>query len=314
MGLSVFDILAGPLDERIFQNETTVIESLEYNQGGDAFNVAVGVAKLGIKCALISRIGNDPPGVFLRNYAKQSGIDVDYLITDNNHATATSLVIVNSVGERNFVYYPGANNYLGIDDLPKSLLVKAKHLHISGAMLMKGLEYGSLKEVFRLAKSCNCTTSLDVASDPEGVWLNKIKEALDYVDYFLPSQSEAEMLTGEKTPELMANILSFYPIKTIIIKLGENGCYIKSKEIEIHIPSYKQEIIKNTNGAGDNFVSVFISLKTMGYSDIEAAKYANAGASMSTQHTRSNAGFKSIEDISSFINAYELSNNSRIEE
>lgn len=300
VGLAVCDILAKPVGQDLFERDTSILQDLQYLPGGDAYNVAVCAASLGIHTGLCARIGNDPAGNLLRESAVRKGVDCSGIRVDPTASTATSLVMVESGGERHFLYSPGANNLLKAEDIPEEAWKGLRHLHVSSAMLLMGLDGEGLARLFAEAHRRGITTSMDVAHDPDGLWLAKIEQALHHTDWFLPSLTEAQQITGEQDPEEIAKRLSKYPLKALVIKMSSAGCYVWNRLEAFQLPAVQNIKAVDTTGAGDCFVSIYLAAKLRGLSDREAASYASAGAGCSTQQMGAGycfAGWNSLEEI-----------------
>lgn len=301
VGLAVCDIIAEPVDADVFQKDTVILNHLAYMPGGDAFNVASCAARSGLSVALISCIGADPSGKMLHDSAKERGIDTRYMCIAEGEATATSVVLKDSLGERHFAYNPGANCCLCIENIPDSAIRSARHLHLGSAMLLDGLDGDGTAELFEKAHSYHVTTSMDVTFDPEGLWKEKIHKALFHTDFFLPSLEEAQKITGGETPEEIAELLSEYPLQVLVIKLGSRGCFVKTKTESFYLPPLTRGQIVDTTGAGDCFVSVFLSSMLKGFSPRQGAKYASAGAGCCISQLGADCGFQNFGELERLV-------------
>ena len=110
----------------------------------------------------------------------------------------------------------------------------------------------------RYAQSKGKTTSMDVTWDTTGRWLSVIKPCLPHLDLFMPNEKEASLITGQKTPEKMAEFFLKYGVKIAVIKLGAKGAYIRSGNEEFYQTAFESEVT-DTTGAGDSFVAGFLS-------------------------------------------------------
>lgn len=283
VGLAVCDILAKPVQPELFQKDTSMLKGLRYCPGGDAYNVSVCTASLGIPTRLCAKVGCDPAGDMIRKSAEEKGVDCTYISVDSSESTATSLVMIEPSGERHFLYSPGTNQLLCLGDIPEAAWKDVRHLHVSSAMLLKGLDGDGIARLFEQAHQRGITTSMDMAFDPDGIWLPKIEKALFHTDWFLPSLGEAQQLTGETEVSAMAEKLMRYPIRTLVIKMGGNGCYLQNRQEAVHLPASENIQVVDTTGAGDCFVAVYLAAKLKGFTDMEAAHYAITGAETSIQ-------------------------------
>ncbi|HKZ61773.1 MAG TPA: carbohydrate kinase family protein, partial [Nitrososphaera sp.] len=131
------------------------------------------------------------------------------------------------------------------------------------------------------AKNAGAITAADVASDSFSQGRDIVFNNLPLLDYFLPSYVEAKYLTGETNPARMAKFILKKGCKNVIIKTGVDGCYVANDKISQVVPTFTNVIVRDTTGAGDNFVGGFLAGLIDGYDLLEAARYANAVASIS---------------------------------
>src|ERR1022692_1081181 len=87
--------------------------------GGAPANVAVGLARLGVETAFVSKVGADEFGKFLRTTLEREGVDTSGLITTKQAPTGLAFVSLAKDGERTFAFYrdPCADTLLAPEDL-----------------------------------------------------------------------------------------------------------------------------------------------------------------------------------------------------
>jgi sugar/nucleoside kinase (ribokinase family) len=306
VGLMFCDIIARPVSKKIFDMDSQMLDTLTVASGGDSLNVAVNLSKLGLKTALIGMTGKDMMGDFLCSAAAQSGIDTTYIKQRKQCTTATSIVLVEKNGERHFAVAGNANNSLTSGDIPDSVLQNAKIAHLGSAMALPGLEGDVLCGLFKKAQAYGTATSMDVTWDGSGKWLARIEEALYHTDYFMPSQQEAQLISGKKTPEEIAGFFKKFGIKRLAIKLGDKGCFVTDYTQTFTIPSFKVKNAIDTTGAGDAFVSGFLTATLHGKSLYECGVIGNAVAAYSVQEAGATTGVKSWDETIEFIDKSRL--------
>jgi ribokinase len=109
---------------------------------------------------------------------------------------------------------------------------------------------------------------------------------LEGLDYFVPNESEAEVITGmpvrslEDARRCAAELIS-KGIRRVIITLGANGSLLASREGMEHVPAFKVNCVDST-GAGDAYIGSFATFLAEGSSEREAATRANLYAGLST--------------------------------
>jgi sugar/nucleoside kinase (ribokinase family) len=260
----------------------------------------VGLAKIGIKTAVIGKVGDDGFGDFLVNALSRNGVDCSGVVRDKQAATSATMVMVHGDGERSFVHYIGANATLTEEDVDFGVIKRSKVVHIAGSFLMPALDGQPTANVLRRAREMGVITSLDTAWDSRGNWMKLLEPCLPYVDYAVPSIEEARMCTGKREPADVADVLLGKGVKTVALKMGDQGCYIKNKDIELRIPIYKVKAI-DALGAGDAFAAGFLTGVVRGWDLLRTGKFANAVGAFCVTALGATTGIKDRKTIEAFI-------------
>src|SRR5688572_24974370 len=103
--------------------------------GGAPANVAVGLAKLGIKAALIARLGNDPFGQFVVTEIASKGVDISHVTIDFQIHTTLAFIQALSNEKKGVAFWRGADCYLGSDELDTDFIKESKVFHFGGMSL-----------------------------------------------------------------------------------------------------------------------------------------------------------------------------------
>lgn len=298
----VCDIIIKPVDQRIFETDSTKLDTLKITPGGDALNAAINMAQLGLDAALIGKVGADIFGEYLTREAEKSGVDTNGIVKSDDSPTSTSIVMVDHSGERYFAYYGKTNDSLSLADIKFDRLKTAKIVHLGSAMALASLDGPSISELFKRAKTLGAITSMDVTWDSTGKWLAKIEEALSYTDIFMPSFTEAKLISKKETPEEIAGFFEKYGIKTLAIKLGSKGCYVTDFREGYYLKPFDKVKVVDTTGAGDAFVSGFLTGIVKGWDCYQCGVFGNAVAANCIMEIGATAGIKSFDKIMKFIN------------
>lgn len=277
IGLLVADVVGKPIDALPDKGKLSRVERMELHTGGCAANTGISLAKLGVKTAVIGKVGTDGFGDFIVHRLAANRIEIDGVARDSEAATSATMVLVHSDGERSFLHYYGANATLQHSDVDMGLVHRSKVVHIAGAFLMSALDGEPSASVLREARQAGVITSFDTAWDVTGQWLGKIGCCLEYVDYFMPSFEEARMLAGGRDdPSEIARVLLDEGVKVVALKMGERGAYIRSADgQEISVPAMRVEAV-DALGAGDAFVAGFLTGVVHGWDLERCARFANA--------------------------------------
>jgi sugar/nucleoside kinase (ribokinase family) len=205
------------------------------------------------------------------------------------------MVLVESDGERRFIHYVGANAALKEEDIPRDVVAEAKILHIGGALLLPSLDGEPMARLLAWAQSQGLVTSLDTVWDAQGRWLNILQPCFPYVDYFLPSIAEAQEITGHTDPREIAQFLLSRGVGVVGLKMGENGCYVRTMSEEWYLPAYAVEAIDAT-GAGDAFVAGFLAGILQGWDLKRTAQLANAAGACCVTSLGATTGMRSLAE------------------
>ena len=289
-----------PCDEVDFSLDSICVRELQVVNGGDAANAAVTLARLGVRSALGSIVGDDAFGYGILRMVEKSGVNTDYVRVVPGLSTSVSVVLVKESGDRLFLFSNSSTEAIKIDDITLHAFTKAKYINYGSLFGMSNLDRDADK-LLRLAQEAGCITSLDVTGEPELIKAENAEKALRYVDYFIPSYREAKLLSGESSPRRMADFfIRETGDKCVIIKLGEEGCFIKTAERSFFVPAYKTEVADGT-GAGDSFVGGFLAGLTYGWDIERSARFANGAAGFNTQFPGATTEFMCKERVLEFM-------------
>lgn len=284
-----------------FSQDTIRVEKLDLLPGGDAANSAVVLSRLGKKVALAGVLGDDGIGKLILETIRTSGVDVKNVRLKPEVPTSTSVVLINSEGERTFVCTRGNNGTLCAQDLDVSLIGRARHINLSSLFAHPLLEKEGGPEFFENAKNAGLTISADTGHDNFGTGFAGVRRMLEAVDIFMPSFTEAKYMSGESDPGRMAKFFTDQTgEKTVVIKLGAHGCYLHEKGRGRIVPAFRVEAV-DTTGAGENFLAGFLCAYLDGGDAEACARYACAAAALSTTRLGAAPLLVTPENISALI-------------
>jgi sugar/nucleoside kinase (ribokinase family) len=302
IGLLVADVVGKPIDSLPEKGKLQRVDRMELHTGGCAANTGIGLAKLGVKTAVIGKVGADGFGDFIVHRLAANRIEIDGVARDADAATSATMVLVHADGERSFLHYYGANATLSRSDIALRLVKQSKVVHIAGAFLMSSLDGEPCADVLREARQAGVITTFDTAWDVTGAWMDKIGCCLKYIDYCLPSYEEARMLAGgREAPEEIARVLLDAGVKVVGLKMGERGAYIRSAEgDEIRLPALPVEAV-DALGAGDAFVAGFLTGIVRDWDLERSARFANAVGACCVTALGATTGIRSFADTLRFV-------------
>jgi len=303
LGLMYYDILVKPISKESIERDHNYVDVIKTSTGGDAFNVASGLAKLGVPTALIGKVGNDRTGKLLIDIAAEKGIDTNHIAISQSYGTGTSVLLIHPDSQRTANVYCGANNDLNEGDIDFERIKEAKILAVGSALSLKGLDGEGLVRVLKRTKELGITTAMDVTGHLSGDSFSIIKSYLPFTDIFMPNYQEASNLTGKKDIEEIASEFINCGARIVIIKMGAEGCFICTKDEALAVPAFKVNAV-DTTGAGDSFVAGFLTAYLKGWPLYECGKFGNAVGALCVQEIGASDGVKPFDEVMKFIENY----------
>jgi sugar/nucleoside kinase (ribokinase family) len=144
VGNAVADILARPVDHLAPSGMSQPLEDVELGPGGNSINTAVALARLGVSVRVAAAIGNDRFGEFIRDRVRAEGIDDTGLETLPGAKTSTSIVLVETSGERRFLHLRGVSAVFSARNLDWGQIEGARIFHYASAFAIPAFDEESL--------------------------------------------------------------------------------------------------------------------------------------------------------------------------
>ena len=276
------------------------MSGLKLSTGGAVANTGIALKKLGISTALLGKVGADAFGkVILEILKKEDKTLAENMIISGNEVSSYTIVLNPPGTDRVFLHYPGPNHTFTANDIPYEKIKSSRIFHFGYPPLMQKFYENDGKELvkmFQRIRKMKIITSLDMAMpDPESPagrvdWFKFFKNVLPMVDIFMPSIDELlYMLRPEKFYKIsekkerfdmvllnqLAGKLIDYGTKVVAIKLGDQGLYLRTHQIEksnlssiinhqdwnyrqLLSPCFATEV-KGTTGTGDATIAGFLA-------------------------------------------------------
>lgn len=301
MGLFVANEV-GPLEE---------IDNYTRYTAGAEMNVAIGLSRLGFDVHYATQFGEDPVGRYVKNSMDKLNIGTDYIYFTPEYTTGLMIkekVLTGDPKVASFRKNSAASKFS--KDLLKDVdFSKFDHVHLAGIFLALSETTKEVSHYFvDMAKQHNTTITFDPNLRP-GLWkstedmVQGINEIAVKCDTVLPGVEEGKILTGSDVPEEIANYYLEKGVKTVIVKLGPDGAYVKQQNQEgITVPGFKVEEVVDTVGAGDGFAVGVISALLEGLTVAEAAKRGNAIGALQVMSPGDNDGLPTREQLATYMN------------
>jgi 5-dehydro-2-deoxygluconokinase len=228
--------------------ETPLSEVRTYTRfvGGFAGNVATGLARLGVRTAIVSRVGEEGHGVFVRNWLAGEGVDVRFLRTDPYWLTPPTFCEVWPPDRFPLTFYrrPTAPDWqLAPEDFDHDEVAAAPLLFATGT----GLAQSPSRETTLAAlKAHRGTTIFDLDWRPT-LW----ERPEEYPALAAEAAAVADVVIGNEDEVEAARIDD---VPTLVLKRGERGATVFEGGEETEVPGVPVEVV-NGLGAGDAFAA-----------------------------------------------------------
>ena len=273
--------------------DLSAVEHFMKRVAGAELNVATGLARLGLNVGWVSRVGDDSFGHFVLDSLKKEGIDAAGVTLDGRFATGFQLKSKVENGTDPIVEYfrkGSAASHLSVEDYHADYFASARHLHLSGvAAALSASSYALLDNAATAMKSQGKTISFDPNLRPvlwksEAEMVEKLNRLAFQADWVLPGLKEGMILTGEKTPEGIADFYLNNGVKAVVLKTGADGAWFKTANGEQGaVAAVKVENVVDTVGAGDGFAVGVISALLEGKPLQQAVARGNKIGSLAIQ-------------------------------
>ena len=264
--------------------------------GGKGANQAIMAAKLGSKVVMVSKVGDESFGAGTLENFKKNGVSTNFVYKSKEEFSGVAPIFVTPKGENSIVIVSGSNNKLTAMEIEKA----SNEIKQSSYLICQlEIEVELSLIALRLAKKLGVSTILNPAPARSSL----PEEIYKLTDIFCPNESEAELLTGKKINSMtdieeMAQQFVTAGAKSVIITLGENGCYVLSNGVGKHISANKVSVVDST-GAGDAFVGALAHFLDLGIDIFESAKRASAVATISVQGKGTQSSFPERDQLPS---------------
>src|SRR5689334_16750322 len=280
VGSCVVDVLARPvpLSQPIGAGRLIESEPLLLTTGGIVSNSGIALARLGMRVAAFTYVGDDEWADVIRHRYAAEGVDTSELVTYPGGATSTTAVLIDPSGERTFVHCVGAPRMLDKEAMlaKLDLFANSRAMLLGYYPLMTRLQ-PDLPEVLAAIRKTGCLTAMDSAGD--GGTMDPLAKILPHLDFFVPNEGEAANQTGEQDPRAMIKVFRDAGAKGFLgIKLGVRGALLSPKPrefVDVSVVGAPGSVV-DTTGAGDSFYAGLLAGILRGLPAADAGRIAAA--------------------------------------
>jgi len=307
VGTCVADILVRPvpLTAAIGGGRLFHVDPIEVTTGGIVCNTGIGLARLGLRVAAASLVGDDPWGELVGRRLAAEGIDTAAIEAAPGMATSTTAVLIDPSGERSFAHHVGACAVIDLAWIRRQLplLARAEWVVLGYAGLLPGLEPDLAAAVAAL-REAGCRVALETGG--AGGRLDDVAPALPGVDLYVPSLDEAATQAGRTDPRaILERYRELGAAGMLGVKLGSRGTLLSpAAGVFEEIPCLPAPgPVVDTTGAGDALLAGLITGIVRGMPPREACLLGAANAACCVTAAGATAGLRSFEATRALVSA-----------
>ncbi len=239
-----------------------LVSDYTLEMGGSCCLFACQAARLGLRTAILGRVGADDFGRLIVRRLNECGVDTTRVTVDPALKTGLGIALC-PPGDRAILTYMGTINAVRPEEVSDELLSTARHLHHGSYYLHTRLR-PAIAGIFRRARALGLTTSLDPNWDPQETWNGGLLEALRWTDIFLPNDQEALRISRQEGLAQAAQVFRRQGARIVAIKAGEKGAWGYTEA-----GAWQQPVAPvsggDSIGAGDSFDAGFLAGWLRGY-------------------------------------------------
>ena len=250
--------------------------------GGSSGNLAAGLARLGSKSSMLTRVGNEHMGRFVREALANEGVDVSHVITDPTRLTGLVILGISDKNSFPHIFYRENCADLGIEtgDFSEDYIASSRALAITGTHLSTEQSYEVVQKAIEFARKNGTKVILDIDYRPV-LWgltapgggearfiqsdavTERIQTMLADIDLLVGTEEEISIAGGDTDTLVSLRNIREKSDATIVLKRGPLGCSIFDGAIPddldsgITVRGVTVEVL-NVLGAGDAFLSGFL--------------------------------------------------------
>jgi 5-dehydro-2-deoxygluconokinase len=293
--------------------------------GGSPTNMAIGAARLGLKAGLITRVGDEQMGRFIREQLEREGVDTRGVSTDPTRLTA--LVVLGVRDDRTFphIFYRAdcADMALSEDDIDPAFIASAGAIVVTGTHFSTPTVEAASRKAMRAAKAAGRRILFDVDYRPN-LWglaghaagearyirseavTARLASVVADCDLIVGTEEELMIASGADNPLDAVRKLREKTPATIVLKQGPMGCVVFTGAIPATLedgvrgPGFPVDVY-NTLGAGDAFMAGFLRGWLKGEPLETTCAWANACGALAVSRLLCSPEYPTFDELQYFI-------------
>lgn len=257
-----------PLSELIKNatlEELMVTLNFGWAPGGAPANVSAGLAKLGVDCGFIGKIGDDPFGDILKKTLEDCSVDVSHLKQEKNARTTLAFVATREDESKDIFFYrnPGADILLRTSDIDVNYISSADVFHWGSVSLSHSPSREAVMRAIQIAADNDLLMSYDpnwrptLWDSPEDEAKELIWQTMRFANVAKLAEEEWEFITSTSDLDAGSEKLLDGGVNLVVVTRGKEGCYYNDGVSKGYIDGFEVDVV-DPLGAGDGFVAAML--------------------------------------------------------
>ncbi|MCX5497221.1 5-dehydro-2-deoxygluconokinase [Kaistia dalseonensis] len=301
------------------------ITSFAKSVGGCPSNIAIGTARLGLRSGVITRVGDEQMGRFIREQMEREGVATTGIATDPERLTALVLLAVEEEGVSPMIFYRTdcADMALSEADIDEAYIASARSIVVTGTHFSRPNSDAAQRKAIRIAKANGARVIFDIDYRPN-LWglaghasgferyvksdrvSDQLKTVLADCDLIVGTEEEIRIASGADDVLGALKTIRALSSATIVLKRGAMGCIVYdgpiSDDLEAGIVGEGFPIeVYNVLGAGDAFMSGFLRGWLSGEPLATCATWANACGAFAVSRLLCSPEYPTWAELSFFL-------------
>ena len=233
--------------------------------GGAPANVAAGIAQLGLRAAMLSKVGREPFGDLAVRALEKVGVETSAILRADVETTALAVVSLDAAGDRDFAIYRSgcADASYSLEEVDVDLVRNSRVLHVGSLTLGTPVSAAAQRHAVGVARDAGIFISSDPNFRP-GVWrdheamLASGREAVANAEFVKLSAEELATLTGVGNTALGVRRLWHPGLRVMAVTKGPGGADIFTDGLSAAVEGFSVEVV-DTVGCGDAFMAALLA-------------------------------------------------------
>lgn len=272
------------------------VTNFEQKSAGNAGNVAVSWARLGLRSGIYTHIGDDEPGAKIKRSLSREGVIMKYLHIDEGKPSNNSIVL-NFQGERTILVYHHPRHY----HVPKLEMTRWMY-YTSAASGHEALQQGVVHAI--RAMHGKMKLAFNPGTHQLKLGLKKLAPVLRVTAVLFINKEEGERLVGKQSDimALMRAVKKSGP-EIVVMTDGPKGAYALNGVQSYFMPTMHVQVVERT-GAGDSFAAGYLAAVMRGEPMKEALRWGTANSAGVIQKVGPQAGLLMLDEMQGMLKRF----------